>query len=83
MAPAMQEPKSTISTPFLWILIIHTIKGYSHSESHAICVQRVCSRADNSATYIKAMNNNDSLKKKYIYIMVPVIRSNHQPRHIL
>ena len=31
VAPAMQQPKSTISTPLLWILIIRAIKGYSHS----------------------------------------------------
>ena len=31
VAPAMQQPKSTINTPCPWILIIRATKGYSHS----------------------------------------------------
>ena len=41
VAPAMQQPQSITSTPLLWILIIHTIKGCTHSESHA----NVCSES--------------------------------------
>ena len=50
VAPAMQHPKSAISTPLPWILIIRTIKGYSHSfRITSQCAQWVCSRAENSA----------------------------------
>ena len=42
--------KSAIRTPLLCILIIHAIKGYSHSfRIICQCAQWVCSRADNSA----------------------------------
>ena len=36
VAPAMQHPKSAVSTPLEWILKIRAIKGYSQSESHAV-----------------------------------------------
>ena len=49
VAQAMQLPKSAISTPLPWILIMRAIKGYSHS--------LVCSTAENS--YIKATNNTE------------------------
>ena len=56
VAPAMQQPKSAISTPLPRILIIRAIKNkkikkdtITHSESHATCAQWVCSRAENSA----------------------------------
>ena len=55
VAPAMQQPKSAISTPLPWILKIHTTKRlqsliqnhmrYAHSESA-------------QEHYIKVMNNN-------------------------
>ena len=31
MAPAMQQPNSTVSTLLQWILKICAVKGYSHS----------------------------------------------------
>ena len=47
--PAMQQPKSAVSTPLPWMLKIRSKKGFSHSESHATRAQWVCSRAENSA----------------------------------
>ena len=75
VAPAMQQPKSAVSTPLPWILKIRAIYNRIQSlvHNHIQRVQRVCSRAENSvckesareqriALYIKAMNtvNNPS-----------------------
>ena len=50
VAPAMQHPKSAISTPLQWILIIRAMKGYSHSfRITCQCAQCVCLRAENIA----------------------------------
>ena len=43
------EPKSATRTPLPWILIICTIKGYSHSFRITCDVCSECSRAENSA----------------------------------
>ena len=49
VAPAIQHPQSATSTPLPWILIICTIKGYSHSfRITCQCAQWVRLRAENN-----------------------------------
>ena len=58
VAPAMQQPKSAISTPLPWILIIRAIKGYSHSYRITCDMCAVSLLESREQRYIKAMNNN-------------------------
>ena len=59
VAPAMQQPKSAISTPLPWILIIHAVKGYilPFRITSDMCAVSLLESRDEC--YIKAMNNNN------------------------
>ena len=58
LAPAMQQPKSAISTPLPWILKDTLQKGYAHSESHVTCTVSLLKSREQH--YIKAINNNNN-----------------------
>ena len=57
VAPAMQQPKSAISTPLPCILKICAIKGWSLIQNHMRHVHSESAREQRIAL-IKAMNNN-------------------------
>ena len=58
VAPAMQQPKSVISTPLQWLLKICTIKGYSHSFRITWDMCTVNLLESREQHYLKAMNKN-------------------------
>ena len=66
VVPAIQQPKTDVSTPLRWILKRRAIKEYSHS-SRITCDMCAMSLLESrEQLYIKAMNNN---KKKTVAIL--------------
>ena len=61
VAPAMQRPQNAVGTPLPWVLIIHVIKGYSHSfrSTRDMCALSLLESREQR--YIKAMKKK---KKK-------------------
>ena len=67
VAPAMQQPKSAISTPLPRILIILAMKGYNHSIRITCDMCAVSLLSSREYRYIKAMNNNNNKKNTKFY----------------
>ena len=60
MAPAMQQPKSDISTPLPWILKIRAIEGLSLVQNHMRHVRSESAREQRTALYNNNNNNNNN-----------------------
>ena len=67
VAPAMQQPKSAISTPLPRILIILAMKGYNHSIRITCEMYAVSLLSSREYRCIKAMNNNNNKKNTKFY----------------